>query len=128
MASRRAVARRGYTILEVLVAITILAFVLPGIIIMVTGSRKVQNRSVMFEGGAEAAARLLNDMAIQPPANLGTSGTTTYTENGRTYTLNWTRTPYSSGGTDLGGRQLKIDVSWTAAGKTYGTSITGVLP
>ena len=128
MVSGRLARKGGYTLIEVLVAIVILAFVLPGLIYMVTGARKTQVGSLRFEAGAEAAMQLINEMAIQPPGFGADAGTKVITEAGRDYTLQWSRTAYASGGTNLGGRQVQVTVSWIVGNKTRSTIIVGVLP
>lgn len=127
--------RQGYTLIEVLMAIVILAFVLPGVVIMVVNSRKVQNQSLRFEAGAAAAQRIFDTLAIRTRvAGIAqTSGSLVVQEAGVPYTVNWNLQPYTTGGATpapVGGQLLVADVEWkTNGGRTsHSTTLRGVVP
>lgn len=125
--------RSGYTILEVLIAVIILAIALPGLSVMVLSSRKTQVTSLRFENAAAYAQRVYDSLSLLPPtvfsSTAPTMATTQDTLGGQTYTATWTRTPLKSSvtGDALGGATLSVAVSWNVGGKTHQSVLTGGL-
>lgn len=118
----------GYTILEVLVAVIILALVLPGLASMVISSRASQVSSLRFEAAAAFAQRVYDSLQLVPPTALAaTEGTSAATIGGQTYTADWTRVPMASGGVAVGGSSLSIVVSWSVGGTPHRSVLTGAL-
>lgn len=126
--------RSGYTLVEVLVAVVILAIALPSLVFLVVGARKVQNQSLRFEAGTAAAQRIIEQIAIKarPTGTTPVSGTTIVREGNIDYTVDYTLTPYIEGAssTPLGGWKMVATVSWKANGGRTSHSIvlTGVVP
>lgn len=105
---------KGLTILEVLVALIILAIVLPGLANMVITSRKAQVVNYQMEQAFAFAQHMMDSVSLIPNDVLRvTDGTRrpprSSTLNGTTY----------SAVTVIGGvNTITIKVSWTHAGKT----------
>jgi prepilin-type N-terminal cleavage/methylation domain-containing protein len=125
-------ARSGYTILEVLIAVIILAIILPSLTVAVIGSRKTQTTSLRFENAAAYAQRVYDSLSLLPasvfPATTAATGTTSDTLGGQTYTAQWTRTPLLNvAGAAKGGATLSVDVGWNVGGKAHRSVLTGGL-
>ena len=120
--------KRGYSILEVLVAVALLSIALPGLVKWVTASRRSQNESFRSEQATEFAQYVLDSLRDMPrdtrtekPSGIVLS------KNGTSYTLVWKylASPPFSG--KIPGA-VSLDVIW-AAGKIKRTShLDGVLP
>ncbi len=131
--------QHGYTILEVLIAVIILAIILPALSVMVIGGRQTQLGSLRFENAAAYAQRVYDSLSLLPPTALATgssvtdptSGTTSDTIGGQKYTADWVRTPLvsatSSSLTQLGGAKLTVTVSWTVGRTKHQSVLTGGL-
>jgi prepilin-type N-terminal cleavage/methylation domain-containing protein len=116
-------ARHGYTILEVLIAVGILSLVLPALSSMVIASRKAQVGTLRFENAASYGQEVLDSLQRTPPTRLKTSGTTSTTLNGQTYTATWTATKDA-----LGGRLVAMTVGWKVGGSAHSVTFRGALP
>jgi len=123
----------GYTILEVLVAVIILAIALPGLTVLVVGSRKAQVSSLRFENAAAFGQHIYDSLSLLPPTKVptGTRTATPQVLDGQTYTVTWTKTALMSTGASpvaVGGNKVEIKVGWTVGGKSHESVLNGVLP
>lgn len=112
----------GYTILEVLVAVIILALVLPGLAGMVIVSRKTQVTSVRFENAASFGQSTMDALLMMPSERV-VDGSKTASIDGQVYTAKWTMTPDPKGG-----RNVLIEVDWIVGGKAHSSTLRGVMP
>lgn len=82
--------KKGYTILEVLIAVVLLAIILPGLIRWVTASRQAQVGSYRSEQATEYAQYVLDSLRTLPRASrdVGVSNQVR-THNGISYRLTW---------------------------------------
>lgn len=103
---------KGLTILEVLVALIILAIVLPGLANMVITSRKAQVVNYQMEQAFAFAQHMMDSVSLIPNSVLRvkTGAPRSTTLNGTTYNAN----TYIDGDHN----QITIKVRWTHAGKT----------
>lgn len=123
--------KRGYSILEVLVAVSLLAIVLPGLVKWVTSSRQAQIGSFRQEQAAALAQRIVDSLTQTARGNRNPdpSGTTkTYSQTD--YLVKWdytagdVTTSYSS--TKPG--QIYVQLDWKSGPAPRTTRILGVLP
>lgn len=114
--------RRGYTIIEALMAIIILAIVIPGLTAMVVSSRQSQITTLRFENAAAFALQITDSLERLPPGRISDTGSASGTIGGKGYTANWIRTSET-----LGGANLRITVGWTVGSKAHATSFKGAL-
>ena len=124
--------RYGYTLIEVLIAVIILAIVLPSLTVAVIGARKTQVTSLRFENAAAYAQRVYDSLSLLPPsvfpATTVATGTTSDTLGGQTYTAQWTRTPLlDAAGSAKGGATLKVEIGWNVGGRQHASILTGGL-
>jgi prepilin-type N-terminal cleavage/methylation domain-containing protein len=115
-------ARRGYTILEVLVAVTILSLVLPAISSMVITSRKAQVGTLRFENAASYGQEVLDSMHRLPAIRLKPTGTSSKTINGQNYTSTWVATTDAQGG-----HPIALTVGWKVGGLAHSVTFRGAL-
>lgn len=113
----------GYTIVEVLMAVIILAIAIPGLSVFVLGSRKAQISSVRFENATAFGQKVYDDMMLLPPAKVAGTGSVTTTIDGQSYTASWTKTAIAAGG-----NIVNITVRWNVGGKSHTSVLNGVLP
>lgn len=112
---------KGYTIIEVLVAVIILALVLPGLATMVIASRKTQVSSLRLEN-ATAIARSINDSLNLVPSSKVEPGTTEVSIDGQKYGAAWTLTQIGTGG-----KELSITINWNVGNKKSSCNLKGIL-
>lgn len=122
--------RYGYTLIEVLVAVIILAIALPGLTVAVIGARKTQVTSLRFENAAAYAQRVYDSLSLLPPtvfsSTAPTTATTQDTLGGQTYTATWTRTPlFDAVGHAKGGATLTVQIGWNVGGRLHQSVLTG---
>lgn len=113
---------RGYTIIEALMAILILAIVIPGLTAMVVSSRQSQVTTLRFENAAAFALQVVDSLERLPPSRIPANGSATTTVGGKEYEASWLRTDDA-----LGGAKLLVTVRWTVGGKTHSASFKGAL-
>lgn len=122
--------RNGYTLLEVLMAMVILAIILPALIIFVTSSRRTRHDSFVAETATAIAQRSLDSLGQIPRGNRLTApaSATTLNHQGRDYNLSWRfddpNNPY--GGTKPG--LVHVLVEYRVGNADHQTSLDGVLP
>lgn len=115
----------GYTIIEVLVAVIILAIVLPGLAGMVIASRKTQVGNERFENAAAYGQALLDSLQLIPSARVQDNGSKTTTIDNQSYTASWIATVPANGTT---GKRIAITIAWTVGNKAHSSTLTGVIP
>lgn len=116
----------GYTILEVLVAVILLAIVLPGLTTFVIGARKAQTTSSRLEQGTTAAQKVLDSLSICPSNIIAASGSSTQTLDGTDYTVSWTNDVFPNSSNPVGHR-ITLTAQWTVGAKVRQSVLTGVL-
>lgn len=115
--------RGGYTLIEVLVAAVILLIALPGLVVMLTGSRKTQVSSLRMEQAMSYGQLIIDELALQPAAARAAGPQTAQTRYGSTlYTASWTL-PAAVGGA----YSFPVRVSWTQASKQHSVSVQAVI-
>jgi len=131
---RRTDVRRGYTLLEALMAAIILVIALPFLTRWVLAGRQAQVGNLRSDQATSVAAQVLDSLgrlprAARPP---DTTGSTLVVE-GLTYTLKWGyqsggsyTTSYASTSTNPG--SAWVTVGWNAGSASRTTRLEGVLP
>lgn len=114
--------RRGYTIIEALMAVIILAIVIPGLTAMVVSSRQSQVTTLRFENAAAYALHVTDSLDRLPPGRIPATGTASATIGGKDYAASWTRTPDAQGGAGL-----LVTVTWTVGSKVHSSTFKGAL-
>lgn len=114
--------RRGYTVLEVLVAVAILSLVLPGISSMVISSRKAQIGTLRFENAASFAQQVVDSLQRAPAIRLQDTGTSNASINGQPYVASWVATQDA-----LGGSLVAVTVGWNVGGLRHSVTVRGAL-
>lgn len=113
--------RRGYTLIEVLIALLILVTIYPAVSTLVRGSRAAQIDGFRMEQ-ASAYSRVAIDSLALLPSGAWTSGSSTQVISGVTYTATWTKpsgtTPWT----------FPVVVSWTQGNLLHSVSLQAVLP
>ncbi len=82
--------RGGYTLIEVLMAMVILAVMYPALSTLVTSARKAQLSGYRIEQASACGRMIIDSLAILP-GTAWTSGTTTQNIAGQVYTATWTK-------------------------------------
>jgi len=121
--------KKGYSILEVMVAVALLSIVLPGLVRWVTSSRKAQTGSFRSEQATEYAQYFLDSLRTLPRSARTTAPTTgvTRTKGGMTYTVKWNYVSASNYTDSLAGAAW-VEVAWTVGGTSRTSRLDGVLP
>ena len=114
--------QRGYTIIEVLIAVIIFAIVLPGLTVFVVSARKTLTTSSRFEQGTLVAQKVLDSLSLIPSSLLPSSGVASDTMDGTAFTVNWNRTVMTAGG-----KGITLTAHWTLGGKDRNTILQGAL-
>ncbi|MEN9307873.1 MAG: hypothetical protein RL173_1805 [Fibrobacterota bacterium] len=81
--------KRGYSIMEVLVAVAILSIALPGLVRWVTASRHTQVGSFRSEQATEIAQTVMDSLRDVPRAIRTPVANYSVTKNGLTYRMSW---------------------------------------
>lgn len=117
----------GYTILEVLIAVVILAIVLPGLATMVITSRKAQTATYRSEQAA-AFGQLVTDSLQLVPSVAYLDSNAQRQIGGTLYTAKWVRRASAgSNAKQTASWTLSDTVSWNQGGRTYSVVVQGVL-
>lgn len=115
--------RKGYTIMEVLVALILLVIALPGLVVMMTSSRKAQVASFRMDQAMSVGQQILDSLALLPPgARAPGAASRTLTVGSVPYTASWTL-PAGAGGV----WNFPLTVSWTQGGANHQVVLQGVL-
>lgn len=115
--------RGGYTLIEVLVAAVILLIALPGLIIMLTGSRKTQVASLRMEQAMSYGQLVVDSLALLPQAARSVGAQSDTSSFGSTlYIARWTM-PASEGGAFT----FPVEVVWKQASKEHSVRVQAVI-
>ncbi len=122
--------KKGYSILEVLMAVIILAIALPGLIKWVTASRQTQVGSFRSEQAAVLAQRTLDSLAQLSRASRIPVAAQDITFNGAPYTLSWNYLAGSDVASYASAKpgQALIQFDWKVGNAKRTTRLVGVLP
>lgn len=112
---------RGYTLVEVLIAMVILGLVLPGLATMVISSRKALTSNFRMDQ-AYSYGQLVMDSVLIIPNDQVSETTRSTTIAGTTYAADLTKTSAADGSA-----RLKLVVSWSQAGKAHSVTLHEVL-
>lgn len=117
--------RRGYTIIEVLVAVALLTIALPGLVSLVVGGRKAQVASLHTDQAVGVGQQVLDSIQLQP-ATLAVSGLTRRIVGGTDYDVRvivnrLTNPPRDSS------RLVAVRVGWRQGASTRSVVISGVV-
>lgn len=115
--------QRGYTIIEVLVAVIILALVLPGLATMVITSRKTQVGSERHESAAAFGQATMDSLLLLPKGKIPETGTKTQKINGTTYSISWRRITDADATS-----KVTLTMKWTIGTKEHSTIFQGIAP
>jgi len=117
----------GYTILEVLIAVIILAIVLPGLATMVISSRTAQTATLRSEQAA-AFGQLITDSLQLVPSVAYQDSAVTSNIGGVNYTARWRRVAsVGSNATFTSAWTLSDTVSWNQGNIRHSVVVQGVL-
>jgi prepilin-type N-terminal cleavage/methylation domain-containing protein len=119
--------RAGYTILEVLIAVIILAIVLPGLATMVISSRTAQTATLRSEQAA-AFGQLITDSLQLVPSVAYQDSAVTRSIGGTNYTARWRRLASTgSNAKYTAAWTLSDTVSWNQGKLRHSVVVQGVL-
>lgn len=113
---------RGYTIIEALMAVIILAIVIPGLTAMVVSSRQSQITTLRFENAAAYALQVTDSLERLPPGRIPANGSASAAIGGKKYDATWSRSLDAKGGA-----ALQVTVSWLVGSKTHSATFKGAL-
>ncbi|MEN9355032.1 MAG: hypothetical protein RL318_2357 [Fibrobacterota bacterium] len=111
--------RLGISILEVLVALIILAVVLPGLAGMVVSSRKAQNANIHMDQAYAYGLLLMDSLSLSPTWALEPNSTTSNTIAGKTYN--------AAIKVDVAAGLANIRISWSQGGLIHSIAMTEAL-
>lgn len=112
---------RGYTLVEVLIAMVILGLVLPGLATMVISSRKAITSNFRMDQAYSYGQLVMDSVLIIPDYRVSETTRST-TIAGTTYSAALDRTTAADGSD-----RLKLVVSWSQAGRTHSVTLHEVL-
>lgn len=122
--------KRGYSIMEVLVAVVLLAIALPGLVRWVTASRHTQNASFRSEQATEFTQYVMDSLRELPRiSRTERPSPDTFVKDGRTYRVTWkylASPAYAPGDKRPGAAFVQVD--WTAGSAARTSRLLGVLP
>lgn len=116
----------GYTIIEVLVAVAILAIALPGLVAMVVGGRKTQVASLRMDQGYGVGQQILDSIQLQP-AKLARDSTVKRIVGGTEYTVAVSLDLLTGAPIDSS-RLATLQVTWKQGNNNHRVVLTGVVP
>lgn len=109
--------------IEVLVAAVILLIALPGLVVMLTGSRKTQVASLRMEQAMSFGQLVVDSLALLPSSARAGGAQTMQTRYGNAlYTASW-RLPATAGGAYT----FPVQVTWTQASKPHSVIVRAVI-
>lgn len=111
---------RGYTLIEVLIAMVILVALFPALSTLVTGSRKAQVSGYRMEQ-ASAYGRMVIDSLSILPSPMWTTGSSTQNIAGVAYTASWTKPVGAAPWT------FPVTVTWLQAARVHQITLQAVL-
>lgn len=112
---------RGYTLVEVLIAMVILGLVLPGLATMLVSSRKAITSNYRMDQAYSYGQLVMDSVSIIPEFRVSET-TRSAVIAGTTYTATLDTTKPGDGST-----RLKLVVGWTQAGKSHSVTMHEVL-
>jgi len=113
----------GYTIIEVLVAVILLAIALPGLVVMLTGSRKTQVASLRMDQAMSYGQLIVDSLSLLPATARASGAQLDTTKLGSTlYIASW-RIPAIAGGA----YSFPVSVSWQQGSLQHSVQIQAVL-
>lgn len=111
--------RRAYTLIEVLVAMIILASIYPALSVLITGSRKAQVSGYRMEQASAYGRTVIDSLSILP-GTAWTTGSSVQSIAGVEYTASWTKPPGPSPWT------FPISVTWIQGAKVHQIQLQAV--
>ena len=112
--------RRAYTLIEVLIAMVILASLYPALSVLITGSRKAQVSGYRMEQASAYGRMVIDSLAILPRTSWAT-GSSVKSIAGVSYTASWTKPPGSPPWA------FPVSVTWVQGSKVHQIQLQAVL-
>ena len=118
-------AKRGVSIVEVLVALVILSLAIPMVVGFSTTSKKVQVAANELENATAAAQAVIDSLALTPAFMIeqGTPKSKSVQGPVRVYEASWT---FAKVGENAG--VVRVTVTWNQAGKPHSIVVAGEVP
>jgi len=120
--------KKGYTILEVLIAVVLLAIILPGLIRWVTASRQAQVGSYRSEQATEYAQYVLDSLRELPRASRLIKTNEPVVHNGMNYSLTWNYVNAANPYAHPAPGAAFVEVRWKVGNVDRLSRLDGVLP
>lgn len=121
----RAGRSRGYTIIEVMVAVAILAIALPGLVAMIMGGRKTQVASLRMDQGFGVGQMILDSIQLQP-ARLAKDSTLNRVVGGTNFAITVAMSRLTTPAVDSS-RLATVRVVWKQASTNHQVVVSGVV-
>lgn len=122
---RRAGRSRGYTIIEVMVAVAILAIALPGLVAMIMGGRKTQVASLRMDQGFGVGQMILDSIQLQP-ARLAKDSTVNRVVGGTNFAITVAMSRLTTPAVDSS-RLATVRVAWKQGNTNHQVLVSGVV-
>lgn len=116
---------RGYTIIEVMVAVAILAIALPGLVAMIMGGRKTQVASLRMDQGFGVGQMILDSIQLQP-ARLAKDSTVNRVVGGTNFAITVTMSRLTTPAVDSS-RLATVRVVWKQGSTDHQVLVSGVV-